>query len=173
MHPNGHTLASAGLDGMVQLWDIRKFGDGRGSKKSKPKPFATQYVGLSISSSYFSPSGNSLLTTSMAHRIDLTDNAHNAKGTLQPTRSIRHDNHTGRWLCTIMASWHPQLDVFVSGSMSKPRCMEVFDASKGELLRAVEGESLSSVMSRCCFHPSTDKLVMIGGNSSGRVVAVR
>ncbi len=72
-----------------------------------------------------------------------------------------------------MASWHPQLDVFVSGSMDKPRYMEVFDASKGELLRAVRGESLSSVMSRCCFHPSTDKLVMIGGNSSGRVVAVR
>lgn len=50
--------------------------------------------------------------------------------------------------------------------------MEVFDA-QGKILRAVEGDSLASVMSRTCFHPSTDKLIMVGGNSSGRVVAIR
>lgn len=50
--------------------------------------------------------------------------------------------------------------------------MEIFDG-QGRLLREMRGESLSSVMSRTCFHPSTDKLVMIGGNSSGRVVVVR
>lgn len=50
--------------------------------------------------------------------------------------------------------------------------MEVFD-SQGRLLRQVMGESLGSVMSRTCFHPSTDKLIMVGGNSSGRMVAIR
>lgn len=64
------------------------------------------------------------------------------------------------------------MDLFCSGSMNKPRCLEVFD-SQGKLLRAVEGDSLASVMSRTCFHRSTDNLVMVGGNSSGRVVAVR
>ena len=50
--------------------------------------------------------------------------------------------------------------------------MEIFDA-QGKLLREVTGESLGSVMSRTCFHPSTNKLTMVGGNSSGRVVVVR
>ena len=171
LHPNGHTIVSAGLDGVVNLWDIRKFGDSRGRKKS-PVPLSTQQVGLSISSSFFSPSGTSLLTTSFANRLDLTEGAHLGKGKMKPTHSIRHNNQTGRWLTTFMASWHPRLDIFVSGSMNKPRCVETFDSS-GKLLRAVTGDSLASVMSRCCFHPSTDKLIMIGGNSSGRVVAIR
>jgi WD40 repeat protein len=170
LHPNGHTLASGGLDGMVKLWDIRKFGNSK--RKKTPEPIATQSIGYSVSSSYFSPSGDSLLTTSFADRLDLMEGAHLESGTVKPTHSIRHNNKTGRWLTTFMATWHPELDIFVSGSMLKPRCMEVFDSS-GKRIRAVTGESLTAVASRCCFHRSTDQLVMIGGNSSGRVVAVR
>ena len=152
------------------MWDIRKF---QGSKsKAVPKPVATQQVGLSISSSYFSPSGGSLLSTSFANKIDLVDNAHKMKGTMKPTKSIQHNNQTGRWLSTFMPCWHPKQDIFVSGSMKKPRCIEVFD-HKGKLLREVTGDSLTAVASRCCFHPSTEKSILIGGNSSGRVVALR
>jgi WD40 repeat protein len=166
-------LASAGLDGTVQLWDIRKFRDSRGKQSSKmPKPLAKQEVGLSINSSFFSPSGNSLLSTSFADRLDLMDNAHLKNGTIKPTKSIKHNNRTGRWLSTFMATWHPQQDIFVVGSMSKPRCMEVYDAH-GKRLREVTGGVMTSVMSRCCFHQSADKLAMVGGNSSGRVVAIR
>ena len=175
LHPNGTTLASSGLDGLMQLWDIRKFGDSRQSSGAHktPKPIATQSVGLSISSSLISPSGKSMVSTSFADRLDLIDNPHLVKGEkTTPTHSIRHNNKTGRWLSTFMATWHPQLDIFVVGSMDKPRCMEIFD-SKGKLVRAVRGEALTSVMSRCCFHASKEKLIMVGGNSSGRVVAIR
>ena len=155
------------------MFDIRKFKDSRNSSKS-PKALGTQIAGLSVSSAFFSPSGKSLLTTSFANRLDLTEDAHLVKGnkTIKPTHSIRHNNQTGRWLTTFQATWHPELDIFCSGSMNKPRCMEIFD-SKGKLLRAVTGESLTSVMSRTCFHPSTKNLIMVGGNSSGRVVAIR
>ncbi len=71
-----------------------------------------------------------------------------------------------------MAKWHPSLDVFVVGSMSHPRTMEIFDAD-GNLLRGVQGDALTAVVSRCCFHPSTEQLVLAGGNSSGRVTIVR
>lgn len=64
------------------------------------------------------------------------------------------------------------MDIFCCGSMNKPRCVEIFDA-KGTLLRQVIGEALGSVMSRTCFHASTDKLIMVGGNSSGRMVVIR
>jgi len=169
LHPDGYTLASAGLDCTVNLWDIRKFGS---RTKKTVKAIASQSVGRSVNSAFFSPSGNSLLTTSMADRLDLIDDAQLQNGKLKPTKSIRHNNQTGRWLTTFMARWHPQLDIFVSGSMKQPRCIESFD-SKGNLIRAVTGESLSSVMSRCCYHPSSEKLAMIGGNSSGRVVVIR
>ena len=166
-------MASAGLDGVVRLWDIRKFSDNRGgSRKKSPTPFATQSVGLSISSSFFSPSGDSLLSTSFANRLDLIQEPHKKSGTMKPTHAIRHNNQTGRWLTTFMATWHPTVDMFVSGSMKKPRCVEVFDGD-GNLSREVTGESLASVMSRCCFHPSTEKVTLIGGNSSGRVVAIQ
>jgi hypothetical protein len=194
----------------VRLFDIRKFRDSRNSSKS-PKPLGTQIAGLSVSSAFFSPSGKSLLTTSFANRLDLTEDAHLVTGgkTIKPTHSFHHNNKTGRyntrgstvasiwcmctvnashtivfplvvtstftpgrWLTTFQATWHPELDIFCSGSMKKPRCMEVFD-STGTLIREVTGEALGSVMSRTCFHPSTNKLIMVGGNSSGRVVAVR
>ena len=167
-------MASGGLDGVVRLFDIRKFGDDRGHSKWKsPKPICTQHTGLSISSSFFSPSGQYLLTTSFANRLDILEDAHMKTGASKPTHSIRHNNQTGRWLTTFQATWHPSLDIFCSGSMNQPRCMEVFDGKGGKLLRAVTGDSLTSVMSRTCFHPTTKELIMIGGNSSGRVVAVR
>jgi len=97
LHPNGTTLAASGNDGVVQLFDIRKFRDSRHSSKS-PKPLCAQVAGLSVSSSLFSPSGKSLLTTSFTNRLDLTEDAHLAKGgkTIKPTHCIRHNNQTGR-----------------------------------------------------------------------------
>ena len=164
------------MDGTVRLWDIRKFGKTKSSSSNSKKllqPLSSLDVGYSISSSFFSPSGDTLLTTSFANRLDLVDNAHlETKRKLEITKSIKHNNNTGRWLTTFMATWHPSQDVFVVGSMNKPRCIEVFDG-KGELLRAIQGDALASVMSRCAFHPSSEELTIVGGNSSGRVVAVR
>lgn len=171
MHPNGYTLASAGNDGLVNLWDTRKFQNTRGMGKPA-KALATQNIGFSVNSSYFSPDSGTLLSTTMANKLELTDDAHKLTGSFKPTTSIQHNNQTGRWLSTIMAAWHPKQDIFVSGSMKKPRCIELFD-SRGKLLREVTGESLTAVASRCCFHPSTDKLIVLGGNSSGRMVAIR
>eukprot|EP00980_Cylindrotheca_fusiformis_P006650 scaffold1390_cov138-Cylindrotheca_fusiformis.AAC.53 len=170
LHRDGNVLASAGLDNSIHIWDIRKFLSHK-SKKSL-KPVSSFAAGRSVNSAFFSPSGASLLATTMADRLELFENAHQRSGTLKPYQSIRHNNQTGRWLTTFMATWHPQLDIFVSGSMSKPRCVEGFDAT-GRLLRSVTGESLSSVMSRCCYHPSPEKLTVIGGNSSGRMVVIR
>ena len=171
LHPNGYTLASAGNDGVVSIWDTRKF-QGSKFKPGAPTPIATNFIGLSVSSSFFSPSGNALLSTSFANRLDLIEDPQKQKGNIKPTKQIQHNNQTGRWLSTFMASWHPEYPIFVTGSLKKPRCVELFD-EKGRLLREVSGSSLTAVASRCCFHPSTSKLIVIGGNSSGRVVVMR
>jgi WD40 repeat protein len=171
LHPNGYTLASAGNDGVVNLWDVRKF-QGSPHKAGTPKAIASHSIGLSVSSSFFSPSGNSLLSTSFSNKLDLIGDPDKQKGDIKPTVQIPHNNQTGRWLSTFMASWHAKQNIFVCGSMKKPRCVELFD-EKGKLLREVSGDSLTAVASRCCFHPSTSRLIVIGGNSSGRLVVIR
>jgi hypothetical protein len=36
--------------------------------------------------------------------------------------AIKHNTHTGQWLTTFKATWHPQRDdVFVVGSLEQPR----------------------------------------------------
>lgn len=175
LHPDGNIMATAGLSTMVQLWDVRKIPSFTTSKK-EPKPMSWQSAGRSINSAYFSPSGTRLLTTTQSNTLDIFDNVHLASGLVKPDKSIKHNNQTGRWLSTFMARWHPALfsnkEMFVVGSMQQPRTIEVF-AGDGTLLRGIRGDALSAVGGRCCFHPSADKLIVVGGNSSGRVTVAR
>lgn len=176
-HPNGTTLATSGLDNTLRLWDIRNLGSStNGSDGKKAKEFSSWQCGKSINSAFFSPSGTKLLCTTMANTIDIINEAHLQTGTnMQHIRRIRHDNQTGRWLTTFQAQWHPSgnEDLFAIGSMQRPRRIEVFDGSSGNLIRGIEGDAMVSVSSRCCFHPSQEKLVVCGGNSSGRLIICR
>jgi hypothetical protein len=170
-------MATAGLTGIVQLWDVRKIATS--SSGGKPRPVSSQQAGgRSINSAYFSPSGRRLLTTTQSNKLEIFEDAHLSKGTtMTPKRSLRHDNQTGRWLSTFMARWHPagpsdEREIFVVGSMSQPRCVEIYDHD-GELLREIRGDALTAVASRCCFHPDPNRLIVVGGNSSGRVTIAR
>ena len=114
----------------------------------------------------------------MSNTLDIFTDAHlgtkeSKQPQLRPTHRIQHNNQTGRWLSTFMAKWHPCEDLFIVGSMQRPRMMEIFDGNCGELVKGVQGEALTAVASRCCFHPSSDKLIVAGGNSSGRVTVAR
>ena len=111
----------------------------------------------------------------MNHKLDILEDFHLAKSKgnakVKPAHSIRHDNMTGRWLTTFQAVWHPRYDIFGVGSMSKPRVVEVFANAKRQC--GVGGEALTAVASRLAFHPRTDRIILAGGNSSGRVTIVR
>jgi WD40 repeat protein len=174
LHPNGHSLLTAGLDGDVSLWDIRRL-----ATKQKPARIAAFSSGRSVNSAFFSPSGAHVVSTTMANKLDIFHNLHLAAtddDTIQPAHRIAHDNKTGRWLTTFMATWHPSLDIFCVGSMRRPREIQIFDTT-GSMLRSITGDDLTAVASRCCFHyasSSTEsRLTVVGGNSSGRVTVAR
>jgi WD repeat-containing protein 76 len=136
-----------------------------------PKPFATHAFAGSINSSFFSPSGSYLLTTSTADVLTLTKDAHLQKGDMNDgSQVIKHDNRTGRYLATFMARWHGRHDIFTVGSMKKPRQLEVFslDGKGFKCTGKIKGDAVSAVCSRNCFHDTMP--VLVGGSSSGRIV---
>jgi WD40 repeat protein len=187
LHPDGYSLVSAGLDCTVALWDVRKLGNRRSSSKGAPAkastPVAKYDCGRSVNSAFFSSSGRFVVSTTMAHKLDVFENLHvsalqtrtKATPTIKPVQSIRHDNLTGRWLTTFHAVCHANMDVFSVGSMSQPRRVEIFDPAQavlagGGAIQSLSGDAVTSVSSRLAFHPRDDRLILAGGNSSGRVV---
>lgn len=165
VHPNnGNSLVTAGLDCCVRAWDLRKL-----CCKRTPQPVASYDCGRSVTSAFYTCTGRSLICTTMADRLEILEG-----GKLTLDHSFRHDNKTGRWLTTLQAIPHPTIDdLFAVGSMAKPRCVELF--SLRERIRAVRGEALTAVVSRLAFHPRSDegRILLAGGNSSGRVTIVQ
>jgi len=124
----------------------------------------------SLSSCLFSPiTGNQVVTISTDDKLRLFNTTQTSK-TIAPQCQIRHNNQTGRWLTPLRASWHPTREgLLVTGSMERPRQIEVWGTSSGSLdmVAKLRGEELGSVCSLVEIHPSRE--VVVGGNSSGRV----
>ncbi|XP_055892923.1 WD repeat-containing protein 76-like [Biomphalaria glabrata] len=157
-----HYFISAGNDTLINLWDLRFIKP----KSAKPIQMLHNHS-KSVSSAYFSPTGHKILSSSadntiILYRVD-------ESMTIELEKSIKHNNNTGRWLTKFQPKWHPIVqDIFVSGSMNRPREIEVFD-SKGTLLRALTNEDhLSSVCSLNVFHPN-QLCTLVGANASGRL----
>ncbi|KAL5007573.1 hypothetical protein ScPMuIL_016379 [Solemya velum] len=162
VHPKERQyFASACTDGNVCVWDLRKM------KTKSNHSLQTLPHGRSVNSAYFSPvTGKQLLTTSLDDRICLYDTV-SPSVDVKLKRSIVHDNHAGRWLTQFRATWHPtREDLWVSGSMKRPRQIELFNG-EGNMIAVLQDEYLASVCSLNSFHPTQN--ILAGGNSSGRV----
>jgi len=124
----------------------------------------------SLSSCQFSPvTGNQVVTMGSDDKIIMFNTSTMAK-TISPQCQVRHNNQTGRWLTPFRSGWHPTRDgMLVTGSMERPRQMEVWETSSGslDLVARLRGEFLGSICSLVDVHPT--KEVVVGGNSSGRV----
>merc|ERR1711892_963855 len=124
----------------------------------------------SLSSCLFSPiTGNQVVTISTDDKLRLFNTTQTSK-TIAPQCQIRHNNQTGRWLTPFRASWHPTREgMLVTGSMERPRQIEVWGTSSGSLdmVAKLRADDLGSVCSLVEIHPSRE--VVVGGNSSGRV----
>lgn len=179
--------AQSSKDGKIFIHDARKLSSSKGSTKALR---TLDGHDKSINAAYCSPDGEYLVSISQDNTIktwitplhDIEQPDHTTpqySKTNVPHVSIRHDNHTGRWLSTFRPAFdEKQPNVFLTGSMDRPRRVEVFGISKNaknasavSLLKGLQAEYLASVCSRNCFHPSMD--IIIGGNSSGRVHVFR
>jgi len=124
----------------------------------------------SLSSCAFSStSGDQVVTMSSDDKIRLFDTTTMSKR-INPQCQTRHNNQTGRWLTPFRPAWHPLREgMLVTGSMERPRQIEVWNTEGGNLdmVTRLRGEDLGSVCSLVDIHPRMD--IVVGGNSSGRV----
>ncbi|KAJ8049440.1 WD repeat-containing protein 76 [Holothuria leucospilota] len=159
-------FVTASTDSTMALWDIRKL-NSSGSSKS----ICCLTHGKGLNSAYFSPlTGTKILSTCADDRLricHLEESGDIVKGaTVAISKS--HNNHTGRWLTKFRATWHPRCEeIFVVGSMARPRRIELFSDKMQLLHEYISDEWLGSVCSLNEFHPTRD--IIAGANSSGRL----
>jgi len=166
IHPNRPELLLAGNNkAECCIFDLRT---GTDSKVMNRFSSLTGHA-RSVNSCNFNPQGDQVVTIAADDRIRLYDTS-SLKPDMGPRCAIRHNNHTGRWLSPFRVCWDPsRRNVFYTGSMDKPRTVEVWGSEGGNLVmqKNFRHDLLSSVCSIINVHPSMD--VVIGGNSSGRV----
>jgi len=163
IHPaSKHHFITAGIDSNINLYDLRNL-----STKS-PKSLQTiSYHSKAIASAFFSPDGSKILSSSADDHILVSDVRDGMK--LEVSKAIRHNNHTGRWLTNFRPSWHPVVEeVFITGSMRRPREIEIY-STDGRIIKSIQDEDcLGSVCSLNAFHPNHE-CAIVGANSSGRL----
>jgi len=170
VHPvqNNYFLVGNNKAG-VFIFDIRNASTSATSQLMTP---VSELIGhtRSLSSCQFSPvTGNQVVTMGSDDKVMLFNTSTMAK-TIAPQCKVRHNNQTGRWLTPFRSSWHPTREgMLVTGSMERPRQIEVWGTASGslDLAARLRGEFLGSVCSLVEVHPT--KEVVVGGNSSGRV----
>ncbi|KAL4225515.1 WD repeat-containing protein 76 [Mactra antiquata] len=155
-------FCTAGVEGIIRVWDTRNI------KARKNRHVCDYHISRGINSAYFSPvTGKHILSTSIDDKLTVFDSSEIGKHfTLK--KSISHNNHTGRWLTPFRATWHPaREDVFVVGSMSRPRQIQLYGVD-GKQLHSFQSEDyVNSVNSLNVLHPTLD--MVVGTNSSGRL----
>ena len=155
---------TSGTDTNISLWDMRKMAQ----KSPKPLQVLDQHT-KSIASAFFSPQGHKIVSSSADNTILVHDFP--SSGTeIKLSKRIRHNNCTGGYLTNFQPTWHPTVpDMFVVGSMARPREIQVFDATKGTVVHSLRNkDNLGSVCSLNVFHPCHPNS-LVGANSSGRL----
>ncbi|XP_013390792.1 WD repeat-containing protein 76 [Lingula anatina] len=162
VHPvKKHYFLTGSTDGNACIWDIRQM------KDKKPVSVDTLPHGRNLSSAFFSPqTGKFIVTCCVDDRLRIFEGS--TPGEYKQRCSTRHNNHTGRWLTPFRFMWHPSReDVIVTGSMDRPRRIELFDTSGHLIHTFTDGDYLGSVCSINAFHPTRN--ILVGANSSGRL----
>ena len=175
LHPlNPHLVATASLDRMLKIWDLRKI-TGKGGWR-QPSLLGEHESRLSVSHASWSAAGD-VATASYDDTIKVHSfpdaSSWNIGHDLDteamiPTATIKHNNQTGRWVTILKPQWQQRpidgLQKFVIGNMN--RFVDVYTAD-GEQLAQLGGDGITAVPAVAQFHPTKDWVA--GGTASGKL----
>ncbi|APA13418.1 hypothetical protein sscle_11g081880 [Sclerotinia sclerotiorum 1980 UF-70] len=173
LHP--HLVATASLDRMLKIWDLRKI-TGTGSSRH-PVLLGEHESRLSVSHASWSPAGH-VATSSYDDTIKIHSfldagsfkTGHSLDdAAMKPTTVIKHNNQTGRWVTILKPHWQEKpedgIQKFVIGNMN--RFCDVYSAD-GEQLAQLGGDGLiTAVPAAAQFHPTKDWVA--GGTAAGKL----
>nr|XP_024215212.1 WD repeat-containing protein 76-like [Halyomorpha halys] len=160
-HPimDQYFLVSSGAGSSCNIYDIRQCS----ARKAIPVIEMDHKKGLT--SAFFSPAGDQVLSTSNDDCVRIYSISHFYKASLKKT--IPHNNHTGRWLSVFKAMWHPSRnDVFFIGSLLNPRRIQIYN-NNGKLISELRNEAMTTISPVLSAHAVLP--IIAGGNSSGKV----
>jgi WD40 repeat protein len=175
LHPlQPHLFATASLDRMLKIWDLRKI-TGKGGSKH-PTLLGEHTSRLSVSYAAWSSAGQ-IATTSYDDTVKIHSFLH-AKSweightiteeDMKPTAVIKHNNQTGRWVTILKAQWQQRpedgIQKLVIGNMN--RFVDIY-TSEGKQLAQLEGDGISAVPAVAQFHPTRNWVA--GGTASGKL----
>jgi WD40 repeat protein len=138
-HPDGKTLATAGVEGMVRLWDLETF-------KEKPVPAGHLREVVALA---FSPDNSTLLTGSPDWTIRLWD-------LKTGKETFRCDWPEQYWISSVAFS--PNAGMLAVGGHNET---QLFDGKTGKRLRQLKGQE--GVAWQLAFSPD-DKTLATGSN---------
>ncbi|CAO3592567.1 unnamed protein product [Absidia cylindrospora] len=160
-------LVAASNDRTATIWDTRHL--------QSEKSFLQEIThGFATTSSYWSPNGRQLATTSYDDKLRVFDLNH-VQSEVTLRGKISHNCHTGKWVTMFRTVWnenkrfgidHPH---FVVGNMDHPA--SVFSGeTTSKITDLYDKERITAIPAVNEFHPTLDSLAMVSGNGSGRVV---
>ncbi|CAO0800546.1 unnamed protein product [Mucor circinelloides] len=165
-----HLMALSSNDRTGTIWDLRMWA----KKSNKVEPLQSIEHGYSVTSSYWSPNGDMLVTTAYDSYIRLFDLNKDNK-TLELKTAISHNCKTGRWVTNLRARWNTNKiqglnnQHLVIGNMNHQ--INVISGETGkEMATLYDSDHITAVPSVAQFHPSTATPVILTGNGSGRMV---
>lgn len=175
LHPaHPHILATASLDRMLKIWDLRKI---NGKKDWRLPHLVGEHLSkLSVSHAAFNSAGQ-VATASYDDTVkiyDFSDSGDWKAGKtlddseMTPATTVPHNNQTGRWVTILRAQWQLQpqdgIQRFVIGNMN--RFVDVY-TSKGQQLAQLGGANITAVPAVAQFHPTMDWIA--AGTASGKL----
>ncbi|KAL2358517.1 WD repeat-containing protein [Cryomyces antarcticus] len=175
LHPaQSHLLATASLDRMLKIWDLRKIGKQDGQRL--PSLVGEHESRLSVSHASFNSAGQ-VATASYDDTIKIHDFSdcvdwrvgHSlTDAQMKPATVVPHNNQTGRWVTILRAQWQlqPQDGVqrFCIGNMN--RFVDIY-TGKGQQLAQLGSDGITAVPAVAQFHPTMDWVA--AGTASGKL----
>ncbi|XP_004288751.1 PREDICTED: WD repeat-containing protein 76 [Fragaria vesca subsp. vesca] len=154
---NSNIITTSSTDGTACIWDLRS------NDADKFKSLKTIGHKRAVHSAYFSPSGRSLVTTSLDDTVGISSGVN-----FEDISMIHHNNNTSRWIPKFKAIWGwDDAHVFVG---NKNRGVDVISPFQRTKIFTLNSPYVSAIPCRFAAHPYN--VGMLAGATGGGQVYV-
>lgn len=149
---NTTIMATSSTDATVCIWDLRSIG------AERPTSLTTVSHKRAVQSAYFSPSGDSLATTSVDDKIGLISGEN-----YKDVSMVYHNNQTGRWISSFRGIWGWDDSYIFVGNLK--RGVDVISTAGKKVVATLKSEYMTAIPCRFDSHPY--EVGMLAGATAG------